>query len=297
MPYLNVNDTRLNVMQLSQTGSGPVRDLVMCHGLASSMGFWPAELLATLRVHFRVTLFDQRGHGRSRVTPSGYTAKDLGQDLAALLEALDIKNAHLMAHSFGGVAALSLLSAAPGNIASLVLLDTQIGLGRSKAAGLEAGMDASLIAALATSGVRVDPKDPFAGVHLITHLAQRALSGDPVVSDDFRVQFLVQSVPLSKAKRWMSLVNDTQAIAEMTQPDGLTAADLAVITQPVFGLYGAHSAAVHTGRLIAETAPHCQFEIMPNAGHFFVTSRAQEVADQTFAFHGISSDPIDKVAV
>src|SRR5438046_4762158 len=101
-------------------------DLVMVHGLAANMAFWYFKYACELARDFRVTVFDLRGHGRSQITPSGYTPDNLAVDLACLLDQLGIGSAHLLAHSFGGVVALRFALQRPERVRSLVLADTHV---------------------------------------------------------------------------------------------------------------------------------------------------------------------------
>lgn len=285
MAFKEINGAKLGYVQFQPLGDGPRQDLILCHGLASSMGFWPVELIYALRQQFRVTMFDMRGHGRSKATPGGYTARNLGRDIAEVIKTSDLTNPHVMAHSFGGVAVLSMLAEQGVNVKSLVLLDSQIGLGRhqASASGLSSA-DKSLVEALAKIDVAFDPSDPFAGVNLITALSKRRLADLPIESDDDRVQFLVQSLPHKKAERWIALVNDTSALEDMVSFDGLTSARLAQIETPVLALFGGNSAAVHSGRILQDAMPACIVDLIPNAGHFFVATRTTEVVTRCLSF-------------
>src|SRR4029434_1333326 len=51
---------------------------------------------------FRVVAHDRRGHGRSSQASSGNDMNGYADDLAAVLETLDLKNAVLVGHSTGG---------------------------------------------------------------------------------------------------------------------------------------------------------------------------------------------------
>lgn len=292
MPRLEVNGTAFNVAQIDCLSDGPARDLVLCHGLASSSGFWPIEMLMELRQSYRVTLFDLRGHGRSRMPAEGYTAAALGADIAGVISRLGLERPRVMAHSFGGVAALSMLAADPGNVDSLVLLDSQIGAGRRAAVAAGDALDAALVAALGRAGIEVDPADPFAGVHLLTRLAERRAAEQDILSDDPRVQHLAHSVPPSAARRWLKLVTETTALTDLTQCDGLMAQRLANLDRPVLALCGDNSAAVHTGSFVARTLPGGRFETLPQAGHFFVRSRPQEVVARCTAFWDAVDAPV-----
>jgi 3-oxoadipate enol-lactonase len=67
----------------------------------------------------RVVRFDKRGFGRS---PAPTEPFDHAQDLLAVLDALDIRAAHLVGNSMGGGAALDVAVRAPERVASLTLL-------------------------------------------------------------------------------------------------------------------------------------------------------------------------------
>lgn len=279
--------TEFNVLQLPQQGPGLHRDLILCHGLASSMGFWPVDLLGALRRSFRLTLFDQRGHGRTRLTRSGYSAAALGADLASLIDELGLETPDIMAHSFGGVAALAMLAERPGMAKSLVLLDSQISIGRIAAAASGDGIESALIEALATIEIKVDTGDPFVGVNMITALARRQAT-DPV-SDaaDPRVAFLLRSMPPAKAARWLKMVETTDAIKELTASDGLDSARLDVVTCPVLGIYGRNSPALHTGRLLCDRLTDFRLEVLDDVGHFFITSQGDRVVKRCRMFWGM----------
>jgi len=107
-----------------QMGEGP--DLVLVHGLAASRAFWFLHYAVPLSRHFRVTLFDLRGHGYSGVPASGYDAVTMSRDLAALLDHLDISSCVLLGHSYGGGVALEYAGRHPRRVSQLVIMDTKV---------------------------------------------------------------------------------------------------------------------------------------------------------------------------
>src|SRR6187431_113384 len=119
MPEVTVNGATLSYAQLMPPDGQFDGDVVMVHGLATNMAFWYFPYAVNLAERYRVTLFDLRGHARSTMTNSGYTPTALGSDLEGLLEHLRIDWAHLVAHSFGGVVALSYAAKRPERVASL----------------------------------------------------------------------------------------------------------------------------------------------------------------------------------
>src|SRR5690349_2460805 len=126
MPFATVNGARINYLQVEEPGGSAREDLIMVHGLATNMAFWYLPYAPVFAKRFRVTLFDLRGLGRSEMTPGGYTPQNLAQDTRALMDHLDIRRAHVVAHSFGGVVALALAALDASRVQSLVLCDTHI---------------------------------------------------------------------------------------------------------------------------------------------------------------------------
>lgn len=95
-------------------------DLLLVAGLGGSANFWRAQV-DTLARAYRVTLYDHRGVGRSSPAPLVSTAEQLADDLIRLMDALDIRRAHLVGHSTGGAIGQHLALRAPERLHSLVL--------------------------------------------------------------------------------------------------------------------------------------------------------------------------------
>jgi pimeloyl-ACP methyl ester carboxylesterase len=113
MPYINVNDVRLFY---EETGMG--EPLVLVHGGFSDHRNFQA-VVPGLAESFRVVAYDRRGHSRSeRPAPLG-TRRDQEDDLAALIEALDLGPAHVVGTSFGSAIALGLAARRPELVRSL----------------------------------------------------------------------------------------------------------------------------------------------------------------------------------
>ncbi|MBD2900539.1 Arylesterase [Actinomadura sp. RB99] len=98
MPYFEGSDGT----SLFYTDWGQGRPVVFVTGawLASSM--WEFQMLPLSEQGLRCVAFDKRGHGRSDWTGHGYDYDTLADDLAALLDRLDLREVILVAHSMGG---------------------------------------------------------------------------------------------------------------------------------------------------------------------------------------------------
>ncbi len=121
MPIIKVNGVALHYLQ---SGSGP--DLVMLHGLGGNLAVWHLRMVSLLQEHFRVTTYDLRGHGRSSMPPSGYTTRDMADDLCALMDGLGIVDADFVGHSFGSDVVLHFALLYPDRARKLMLIEPGI---------------------------------------------------------------------------------------------------------------------------------------------------------------------------
>jgi len=81
-------------------GSG--RPVVFSHGWPLNSDAWDAQMLFLVQKGFRVIAHDRRGHGRSSQPSTGNNMDTYADDLATLIETLDLKEATLVGHSTGG---------------------------------------------------------------------------------------------------------------------------------------------------------------------------------------------------
>ena len=82
-------------------GDGPPLVLVMGIGYDSSL--WTLQQVPELSTRFRVVLLDNRDAGRSSRADHPYTIADMADDVAGLLDALDIHRTHLLGLSMGSM--------------------------------------------------------------------------------------------------------------------------------------------------------------------------------------------------
>ena len=81
-------------------GKGPV--VTFSHGWPLSSDAWDAQMLFLAQNGFRVVAHDRRGHGRSSQAWSGNDMNGYADDLAAIIEELDLNGVTLVGHSTGG---------------------------------------------------------------------------------------------------------------------------------------------------------------------------------------------------
>ena len=81
-------------------GKGPV--VTFSHGWPLSSDAWDGQMLFLVQNGFRTVAHDRRGHGRSSQASSGNDMNGYADDLASVIETLDLKDAMLVGHSTGG---------------------------------------------------------------------------------------------------------------------------------------------------------------------------------------------------
>jgi non-heme chloroperoxidase len=81
---------------------GTGQPIVFSHGWPLSGDAWDAQMLFFGQKGYRVIAHDRRGHGRSQQTWDGNDMNTYADDLAQLVEHLDLKDAIMVGHSTGG---------------------------------------------------------------------------------------------------------------------------------------------------------------------------------------------------
>ena len=104
-------------------GPKDAQPIVFHHGWPLSADDWDAQMMYFLDKGYRVIAHDRRGHGRSTQTWTGNEMDTYAADVAALTDALDLKDAIHIGHSTGGgEVAHYVARAKPGRVAKAVLI-------------------------------------------------------------------------------------------------------------------------------------------------------------------------------
>jgi len=98
MPTITMKDGT----QIFYKDWGTGQPIVFSHGWPLTADEWDGQMLFFGQRGYRVIAPDRRGHGRSSQTWGGNEMDTYADDLAALFEALDLKDAILVGHSTGG---------------------------------------------------------------------------------------------------------------------------------------------------------------------------------------------------
>jgi len=257
MSVIPVGDIELDY---ERSGEGP--PLLMIMGMAGTALSWGDPFLDELRRDFEVITYDHRGVGASTRLEGPITIKEMAQDAAGLLDALELDSVHVLGISMGGMVAQELALAHGERIQTLTLGCTYCG-----------GPDS------------VRPGDELWG-----KVNRARLSGDRELA--LRVSWEINVSPEYAAdeeawKRYVAtamrravavevIAYQARAIAEHD-----TSARLAQIALPTLVIHGTvdQLLPVGNGRLIAELIPDSQLEIFDDVGHLFFWERAQQSAE------------------
>jgi 2-hydroxy-6-oxonona-2,4-dienedioate hydrolase len=102
------------------------RPVVLIHGLGVSSDYW-ARLMPILAARRKVHALDLPGFGRTEDPAAIWNGLELARAVAAWMDALGLRHAHVLAHSQGAQIAAELASARPELVASLVLVGATLG--------------------------------------------------------------------------------------------------------------------------------------------------------------------------
>lgn len=115
MPIANVNDAKL---YYEINGSGP--DIVFIHGEDHSIALFERQI-GHFSKSYRCIGYERRGHGRSQLTPYGYSLHSQTGDLTGLLDYLQVSRAVIVAVAMATPIATSFTLAYPDRVKGLVL--------------------------------------------------------------------------------------------------------------------------------------------------------------------------------
>jgi pimeloyl-ACP methyl ester carboxylesterase len=289
MQNTTMAEALLNGVKLAyqQLGEGP--DLVFVHGLAANRAFWFLHYAIPMAAHFRVTLYDLRGHGYSERASSGYDAVTMAGDLGALLDHLEISSCAVVGHSYGGSVALEYAGRRPHRVNRLAVLDSKI----NRLQPEQKLSDCPYLTGFEKEiAGRLDhdwDRETQVGLLFLDVLARWCVEGGELTARDDFIPFGEGRGALRTARQWLQLVETTRARQEFPLP-GLDAQAIATaLAMPVLLLNCERSRCMPSFHALRGLLPHAESEVVAGSGHFFPISHAAEVRQRLYAFLGTHS--------
>jgi len=123
MPYATIGDIDIYYEIHGPPDAPP---LVLIGGWASYRWIWFRQVPA-FKEKYKCIVFDNRGAGKSSKPDYPYTMEMFAADTVGLLDALDIKNAHILGVSMGGMIAQQIAISYPEKVRSLIIGSSHFG--------------------------------------------------------------------------------------------------------------------------------------------------------------------------
>ena len=248
--------------------------VVFSHGWPLCADAWDPQMLFLVNQGYRVIAHDRRGHGRSGQSSGGNDMDTYADDLAAVLDALDVRNAMLVGHSTGGgevahyigrhgskrVAKAVLIGAVPP-----LMLKTDAnpgGLAMSVFDGIRAGVAAN------RSQFYLDLATPFYGFNRPNAKVSQGLI------QDFWRQGMEGSIK-----------GQYECIKQFSEVD--YTADLKKIDVPTLFLHGDDDQIVpidDSARLAAKLVKHATLKVYAGAPHGMCSTHVEQVNADLLSF-------------
>jgi proline-specific peptidase len=123
LPYKKIGDIEL---YFEIHGPPQAPPIVFIGGWASYHWIWFRQIPAISK-RYRCIVFDNRGSGRSSKPDYPYTMQMFADDTIGLMKALEIKDAHVLGISMGGLIAQQIAISYPEKLRSLIIVSSHFG--------------------------------------------------------------------------------------------------------------------------------------------------------------------------
>lgn len=131
--------TRRGDFRVAVDGDPTAPALILSNSLGTTLEMWAPQVAALSERH-RLIRYDTRGHGGSPITPGPYCVDALGQDVLAVLDALQIEQAAFCGISMGGHTGLWLGIHASARFHAIVVCNSAAKIGTPQGWGERAAM-------------------------------------------------------------------------------------------------------------------------------------------------------------
>jgi len=235
-------------------GMGP--DIVMLHGFLGNLAVWHLYMAPILRREFRVTTYDLRGHGYSDVTPTGYTAADMAEDLRCFLDEMGIERPILVGHSFGADICMYFSLLYPERVPKLLALEP----GLAALVHLRNDRDwigwAAWVAKLEECGIHV-PEDKRTDAEFLLQLSLET----PKFYGPAR------GLPRNR-EPLLNLIRNTTLMKDYEVVGAMTLDAVRTIQTPTLLIYGHNSHFISSYEFLHQALPNCTPVLLPGGEHF-----------------------------
>jgi non-heme chloroperoxidase len=256
-------------VRLAYQDYGTGRPVVLLAGWTLAADMWEYQVPFLVEAGYRCVLLDRRGHGRSDRPSGGYDMDTLADDVAALIEHLDLRDVTLVGHSTGAAESARYLARHGEDRIAAVAFVSGVLPYLERTEDNPEGVPVAASEASVAHFRRDRPKwfadraQGYFATHLFTDVSPALV--------ELGVRQCLQTSPIATVELWRSVFRADHR------------AGLRQITVPALVVHGAadQSADVAmTGRRTAALVPGAVYREYPTAGHgLYVTHRDQLNAD------------------
>ncbi|MEJ5187297.1 MAG: alpha/beta fold hydrolase [Candidatus Geothermincolales bacterium] len=247
-------------------GSGD--PVLLIQGLGANSDWWDERFLGPLASRFSLVAFDNRGAGRTTRAPGPYTIAQMADDAAALMDHLQVRSAHVLGVSMGGMIAQELALRHPEKVRKLALLVTNCG-GREQVLAKP-----EVYQMLYAGGGDLDPRK-VAEATLFLLFPEDFIRENPGKMEEFVEVFLKAPISPECFRHQLQAIMGWSSFHRL----GDISAETLVIT-------GSEDILIppENSRILAEAIPNARLVEFPGAGHGLIAQIPEEVSSAVLAF-------------
>lgn len=253
-------------------GSG--QPVVFCHGWPLDGDMWEYQMNFLAERGYRVIAYDRRGFGRSGQPWNGYDYDTFADDLAELMESLDLKEAVLVGFSMGGGDVARYIGRhGSKRVAKAVLLGAVTPI-FGKASDYPQGVAKEVFDGI-KGGLRNDRAQflsDFATIFFGTNRSNHKVSPG-ILAQTFNIAMLA------------SLKGTLDCVTAFSETD--FRADMKKFSVPTLVIHGDDDQVVPfetTGKVAAEMVPGAQLKVYAGAPHAFCFTHKEQLNEDLLAF-------------